>query len=68
MVERFSYAADPEEITVDLTHFQIWDASSVAALDAIETKYRNYGRAITLIGLDPRSLAFHGRLTGQLQG
>jgi sulfate permease, SulP family len=67
LVERFSYTMDPEEITVDLTHSQIWDASSVAALDAIETKYRNYGRAITLIGLDPRSLAFHARLSGQLQ-
>jgi SulP family sulfate permease len=68
LVERFSYAMDPNEITVDLTHSQIWDASSVAALDAVETKYRNLGRAITFTGLDPRSLAFHGRLTGQLQG
>jgi sulfate permease, SulP family len=68
LVERFSYAADPDEITVDLTHSQIWDASSVAALDAIETRYRRHGRAITFIGLDARSLAFHGRLTGQLQG
>ncbi|HLZ00968.1 MAG TPA: SulP family inorganic anion transporter [Bradyrhizobium sp.] len=68
LVEQFSYAMDPEEITVDLTHSQIWDASSVAALDAVETRYRNLGRAITLTGLDPRSLAFHGRLTGQLQG
>jgi SulP family sulfate permease len=67
LVERFAYTADPEEITVDLTHSQIWDASSVAALDALETKYRNLGRAITFTGLDPRSLAFHGRLTGQLQ-
>jgi sulfate permease, SulP family len=67
LVERFAYTTDPEEITVDLTHSQIWDASSVAALDALETKYRSLGRAITLTGLDPRSLAFHGRLTGQLQ-
>lgn len=67
LVERFSYALDPKEVTVDLTHSQIWDASSVAALDAVETKYRAHGCAITFTGLDPRSLAFHGRLTGQLQ-
>jgi SulP family sulfate permease len=67
LVERFSYALDPKEVTVDLTHSQIWDASSVAALDAVETKYRSHGRSITFTGLDPRSLAFHGRLTGQLQ-
>jgi sulfate permease, SulP family len=68
LVERFAYAIDPKQVTVDLSHSQIWDASSVAALDAVETKYRRYGRAITFTGLDPRSLAFHGRLTGQLQG
>ena len=68
LVERFSYASDPKEVTIDLTHSQIWDASSVAALDSIETKYRTNGGVITFIGLDQRSLAFHGRLSGQLQG
>jgi SulP family sulfate permease len=67
LAEHFSYAMDSGEITVDLTHSQIWDASSVAALDAVETRYKNLGRAIIFTGLDPRSLAFHGRLTGQLQ-
>lgn len=66
LVEQFSYASDPETIVVDLTHSQIWDASSVAALDAIETKYRTHGRAITLRGLDDRSEAFHRNLTGKL--
>lgn len=68
LVERFSYRADPKEITVDLTSSQIWDASSVAALDAVEAKYRALGHSIRFTGLDPRSLAFHGRLTGQLNG
>jgi sulfate permease, SulP family len=67
LVERFSYARDPKEITIDLTHSQIWDASSVAALDSIETRYRANGGLITFTGLDQRSLAFHGRLSGQLQ-
>lgn len=67
LVERFCYALDPREVTVDLSHSQIWDASSVAALDAVETKYRAHGTAVTFFGLDARSRAFHGRLTGQLQ-
>ena len=35
LVERFSYGADPKAVAIDLTHSQIWDASSVAALDSI---------------------------------
>jgi SulP family sulfate permease len=66
LVERFAYSIDPENITIDLTHSQIWDASTVAALDSIETKYRARGGAVTFTGLDQRSSAFHERLTGQL--
>ena len=33
LVERFSYGADPKAVAIDLTHSQIWDASSVAALE-----------------------------------
>jgi SulP family sulfate permease len=67
LVERFSYGADPASVTIDLTHAQIWDASSVAALDSIETRYRERGAKVAITGLDPRSTAFRGRLTGQLQ-
>lgn len=31
--------ADPDDVVIDLSDAHIWDASSVAALDAIETKY-----------------------------
>jgi SulP family sulfate permease len=66
LVERFSYSIDPQLVTIDFTHSQIWDASTVAALDSVETKYRARGCTISFIGLDPRSSDFHGRLTGQL--
>jgi SulP family sulfate permease len=66
LVERFSYGEDPERVAIDLTHSQIWDASSVAALDSIETKYREHGATVTFTGLDQRSSSFHERLTGQL--
>jgi SulP family sulfate permease len=66
LVERFSYGEDPNRVAIDLTHSQIWDASSVAALDSIETKYREHGATVVFTGLDPRSSSFHERLTGQL--
>jgi SulP family sulfate permease len=66
LVERFSYGEDPKRVAIDLTHSQIWDASSVAALDAIETKYREHGATVAFTGLDQRSSSFHERLTGQL--
>jgi len=66
LFERFSYADDPPAVSIDLTEAQIWDASSVAALDAIETKYREQGATVAVTGLDRRSTAFHQRLTGRL--
>lgn len=66
LVDRFSYADDPASVTIDLSRAQIWDASTVAALDSIETKYRSHGAAVTIEGLDERSTGFHSRLTGRL--
>lgn len=67
LFERFDYAKDPSTVVIDLTHSQIWDASTVAALDAIETKYREHGTKVKFIGLDQRSRDFHNRLTGCLE-
>lgn len=66
LVERFSYAQDPSVVNVDLTHSDIWDASSVAALDSIQTKYLQHGIVVKIIGFDQRSSDFYRRLTGQL--
>ncbi|MDF7657663.1 SulP family inorganic anion transporter [Erwiniaceae bacterium L1_54_6] len=66
LFEHFDYAHDPASVTIDLTHAQIWDASSVAALDAIEYRYQRHGATVTFIGLDNRSSDFHRRLTGTL--
>lgn len=65
LVEHFCYAEDPASVTIDLSRAQIWDASTVAALDSIETKYRSHGATVTIHGLDERSIGFHSRLTGQ---
>lgn len=66
LVEHFAYADDPGSVTIDLSHAQIWDASTVAALDSIETKYADHGATVAIVGLDERSTGFHRRLTGHL--
>ncbi|HBZ16202.1 MAG TPA: transporter [Pantoea sp.] len=66
LFEHFNYGHDPKTVTIDLTHAQIWDASSVAALDAIEYRYQRHGATVTFVGLDNRSSDFHERLTGNL--
>lgn len=66
LAEYFACSTDPERVIVDLTHSQVWDASTVAALDSIGAKYRERGRTISFVGLDQRSLDFHSRLSGHL--
>lgn len=67
LVEQFSYADDiAHEVVIDLSAAQIWDASTVSALDSVQAKYREHGITVTFSGLDERSTQFHGRLTGTL--
>jgi SulP family sulfate permease len=68
MVGRFDYAADPERVVIDLTAAHIWDASSVAVLDAIEQKYATRGKTVQIVGLTDVSGHYHQRLAGQLGG
>lgn len=62
----FDYAGDPDQVVIDLSHSNIWDASTVAALDAIETKYRQHGKRVEIVGMNEHTTAFHARLTGGL--
>ena len=66
LVEQFSYALDPPQVVVDFAAAQIWDASSVAAVDSVVDKFARHGCTVAITGLDSRSRAFHGRLTGTL--
>jgi SulP family sulfate permease len=69
LVEQFDYAADAQRevpVAVDFTAAQIWDASTVAVLDSVRNKYAEHGLEVDFTGLDERSAAFHGRLTGTL--
>ncbi|MFJ4060212.1 SulP family inorganic anion transporter [Streptomyces albogriseolus] len=68
LVGRFSYATDPDKVVIDLSAAHIWDASSVAALDAIGTKYARRGKTVEIVGLNEPSARIHTTLSGELTG
>ncbi|WP_280871737.1 SulP family inorganic anion transporter [Streptomyces sp. MJP52] len=68
LVGQFDYAGDPDKIVIDLSEAHVWDASSVAALDTIETKYAQRGKTVEITGLNDLSADLHGKLTGELSG
>ncbi|MFD5493197.1 SulP family inorganic anion transporter [Streptomyces sp. NPDC127091] len=66
LVHQFDYKGDPDDVVIDLSGTHIWDASSVAALDAVETKYARRGKKVTVTGLNEPSAHMRRRLAGQL--
>ncbi|BAU86671.1 sulP family sulfate transporter [Streptomyces laurentii] len=66
LVGQFRYATDPDRVVVDLSEAHVWDASSVAALDAIEAKYAQRGKTVEITGLNDPSARLHGSLSGEL--
>lgn len=67
LVEQFDYAEDPAHVVIDLSAAQLWDASTIAALDAVRDKYAKHGADVTVTGLDERSSALDRRLSGFLK-
>jgi SulP family sulfate permease len=63
---QFEYADDPDQVVIDLSRSHVWDASTVASLDAITTKYERRGTTVQIVGLDAASAERHGRLSGSL--
>ena len=66
LTTQFEYVDDPDTVIIDMSRSHVWDASTVAALDAIVTKYENRGKSVTIQGLNETAAEFHGRLTGNL--
>ncbi|QIM16422.1 SulP family inorganic anion transporter [Leucobacter insecticola] len=60
----FSYAKDPERIVIDMSQAHLWDASTVASLDAIVTKYAQRDKTVEIVGMDEAATALHTRLSG----
>ncbi|MGI5290206.1 SulP family inorganic anion transporter [Nonomuraea polychroma] len=68
LVGQFDYAGDPDHVVIDLSDAHIWDASSVAALDAVQAKYAARGKTVQIIGLNEPSAKMHATLSGELTG
>jgi sulfate permease, SulP family len=66
LTTQFEYAADPAHVVIDMSGSHIWDASTVAALDAIVTKYERHDKRVTLSGMNETTRRFHRRLSGEL--
>jgi SulP family sulfate permease len=66
--DQFDYAGDPAEVLIDLSGAQVWDASTVAALDAITHTYETRGKTATVVGFSDHSADRYDRHTGQLSG
>ena len=66
LVYQFNYIDDPRNIVIDMSDSHIWDASTVAALDAVTTKYRAKGKHVDIIGLNTDSADRHDLLCGNL--
>lgn len=66
LIYQFDYVGDPRNVVIDLTGADIWDASTVAALDAIRHKYANKGKSVEIVGLDGAGLERLDRLSGRL--
>lgn len=66
LVYQFDYAGDPDDVVIDMTNAHVWDASTVATLDAIRHKYATKGKTVTIVGMNPDSTERHDRLAGNL--
>ncbi len=66
LVYQFDYVGDPANVVIDLSDADVWDASAVAALDAVRHKYAAKGKTVTIVGLDGPSLDRLDRLSGRL--
>ena len=66
LVYRFDYNDTASHIVIDLSGAEVWDASTVATLDAIQQKFQARGRIVDIIGLDGQSRYRIDRLSGRL--
>ncbi|MDN4643820.1 SulP family inorganic anion transporter [Arthrobacter sp. PsM3] len=63
---QFEYALDPDRVVIDMHASHLWDASTIASLDAITEKYRHHGKTVDVVGLNDASLLMRERLAGKL--
>ena len=65
LVYQFDYSGEPKRVVIDLSDAQIYDSSTVAALDAVVKKYEDRGVLVEIIGMNEPSQRWH-ELSGSL--
>ncbi|TFV64460.1 SulP family inorganic anion transporter [Geodermatophilus sp. DF01-2] len=68
LISQFGYNDDPRNVVIDLSDAHVWDASTVAVLDAVTHKYGTRGKKVEIVGLTGHSADRYERHTGQLAG
>lgn len=63
---QFDYQDTADRIEIDLSGAEVWDASTVAALDSVTQKFHAKGVDVVVEGLDGASLARLEKLSGKL--
>ncbi|MCC3276334.1 SulP family inorganic anion transporter [Arthrobacter sp. zg-Y20] len=66
LYSQFEYVQDPARVVIDLSSSHVWDASTVAALDAVAEKYRRRGTEVEVVGLNAASGKMRDRMAGRL--
>ncbi|WP_072689423.1 SulP family inorganic anion transporter [Rhodococcus marinonascens] len=66
LIYQFDYVGDPQNVVIDMSGSHIWDASTVATLDAITTKYASKGKNVEIVGLNSASADRHVRLSSRM--
>lgn len=66
LVYQFRYTEDPPWVVIDMSGAHLWDASTVAALDAVVYKYERRGKTVDILGLNKFSSELRARLDGRL--
>lgn len=66
LVYQFDYSGDPPWVVIDLSGAHLWDASTVAALDAVVFKYEKRDKTVDVLGVNAYSAALRARLDGRL--
>ncbi|MEO0349098.1 MAG: SulP family inorganic anion transporter [Cyanobacteria bacterium P01_A01_bin.15] len=60
--ESFNYAESVDQVTIDLTHAQLWDQGAVEVLDKAVQKFRRKGVEVTVVGLNKATATLLNRL------
>ena len=67
LVYSFDYTLPVKEVIVDFSRADIWDASTVAVLDSVESKYATRGVTVSFRGLDAGNEQRYRRLSHGLK-